>query len=52
MFYQGNAQQHRDSTAQTRLSDNMALADGKKSRAFVSICIETFRQVVCVWAME
>lgn len=52
-FIEGmNGQQHLDSTAQTRLSDDTALADRKKVRAFVSICIETFRQAMCVWAMK
>lgn len=47
-----SGQQHRDSRAQTRLSDDMALADQKKSRAFILICIETSRLAMCVWAME
>lgn len=35
-------------TAQTRLSDVIALAHRRKSWALVSICIETFRQAMCV----
>lgn len=52
MFCQEDGQQPRGSTAQTRLSDDMALTDRKNSRAFVLNCIETSRQAVCVWAME